>query len=99
MPRRTNSPSNLPTAPTGVGISDGLGHVKIQVESGIEMPPGRMAVNGKLAALRNALAAMKPGDSFMWECNKAPFDAARQLNVKISTRKINGEGYRVWRVA
>lgn len=99
MPRRTNNASNLLTATPGVGISDGLGHAKIQIESGIEMPPGRMAVNGKLAALRNAMQAMKPGDSFMWECNKAPYDAARQLKLKISTRKINGEGWRVWRVA
>jgi len=58
-----------------------------------------MAIDGKLAALRTALKAMKAGDSFVWECNKAPFDAARQLKMKITTRKVNGEGYRVWRVA
>lgn len=73
---------------------------KIQVESRIEMPPGRMAMTGKLAALRDAIAAMKPGDSFMWgdKDNKAPYAAARQLKSKISIRKISGEGWRVWRV-
>lgn len=63
------------------------------------MPAGRFAIDGKLAALRNALGAMKVGDSFLWESNRVLFEAAKQLNMKITTRKVNGHGYRVWRVA
>ena len=73
---------------------------KIQIERGIEMPEGRHALDGALADLRKALLKMKPGESFKWALHyKAPYDAAKQLKIKIATRKINGEGYRVWRVA
>lgn len=72
-----------------------MSRITISVETGIPMPIGR---GGKLSAIRSALQAMKPGDSFIWEDHKAPYDAAKQLNIKITTRKVNGEGYRVWRV-
>lgn len=73
---------------------------RITIERGIEMPPPmRLAVRGQLAALRNALQSMKPGDSFMWNGkNTTAFRAAKQLDLRIGTRKVHSEGYRVWRM-
>ena len=71
----------------------------IKVDSGIPMPKRRFALGGNLTAVRGALEGMKVGDSFMWGSNKCAFLAAKQLGVKITTRKVDGEGYRVWRKA
>lgn len=71
---------------------------EIQITSDIPIPPGRYALDGTLAKLRAAFATMQIGDSFLWPTSKPIFDAARQAKVKITTRKINGRGIRVWRV-
>lgn len=54
---------------------------------------------GKLKQIRTTLSQMKPGDSFLYNgTNFCIFRAAQQLNISITTRKVSGEGYRVWRV-
>jgi hypothetical protein len=72
--------------------------MKIQIEGGIEMPAKHLSVTGKSAELRKAMQTMKPGDSFMWDDNVLPHRVAGQLGMKITTRKIDGEGYRVWQL-
>lgn len=51
-----------------------------------------------LTLLRATIRALRPGQSFLWgkaQCH--PYHAARQLGVKIVTRKISGAGFRIWR--
>lgn len=69
------------------------------VEKNVPPPDGRFQANGKFAELRRTLQSMKAGDSFVCPCNKSAFRAAQQVNVKITTRKENGQGWRVWRVS
>lgn len=71
---------------------------EIKITSDIPIPPGRFALDGTLHKLRTVFATMQIGDSFLWPTSKPLFDAARQTKVKITTRKINGAGIRVWRV-
>ena len=69
------------------------------IEKGIPTPRGRFSITGKRATLRAVIKRMKPGDSFVWPENKAPFRAAEQLGIGIKTRQIgDGTGYRIWRV-
>jgi hypothetical protein len=42
---------------------------------------------------------MAIGDSFVYPNNNtAPYKAAKKAGIKIRTSKVNGEGWRVWRV-
>lgn len=68
----------------------------VVVDDDVPTPIGRFAVVGKLATLRETLRGMKPGESFLWPTSWLPHQAAAQLNVKITTRKVTGSGYRVW---
>lgn len=70
----------------------------IIIENGIMLPKGNQSPAGRTAQLREAISKMKFGQSFMWADNFLPYDAAEQIGATISTRKINGSGYRVWKV-
>jgi len=74
-------------------------NARIKIERGVPVPERRFHTTGNLCALRNAMKNMAPGDSFLWGDNKSAYDAANQIGVKIKTRKSNGDGYRVWRIA
>ena len=41
---------------------------------------------------------MKANESVLWRDNKSAYRAAEQLGIKIKIRKINGQGYRIWRL-
>lgn len=67
-----------------------------KIETGIPMPE-RRCLDSELSEMRAALRKMKVGDSFTYSRNQSrPYEAARKVGVRISMRKINGEGWRVW---
>lgn len=72
---------------------------KLVIESHVPMPEGRFHDNGLYATLRKTLKEMTDGQSFVWSENTMIYRAAQEAGVKVKTRKINGEGYRVWRVS
>lgn len=66
---------------------------KVVIRPDLEIPKGRLRIRGKLATLRRAILAIKDTGPFEWEDNHNPYRAAEQLGVKITTRKLNGNGY------
>ena len=70
----------------------------ITIESGHAMPKGRQILTSQLGALRAAIKQMRSGQSFVWHDNRHPYKAAQQVNATIKTVKLNGQGYRIWRV-
>ena len=68
------------------------------IEHGIPIPQGR---SGRLQRLRDKLRAMEIGDSFVYDdradCSN-PHQAARQIGAKIKTTKLDGLGFRIWRI-
>lgn len=79
--------------------------MNIVIETGIPIPPpttrGRWSVNGRECethTIRDAFLAMSIGDSFLYNRTTIFYSIAQQLGIQIRTEKINGEGYRVWRI-
>ena len=72
--------------------------MNITINKNHPMPTGRFMAYTKRDSLRIALQKMQKGDSFDYEDNKAVFAVSKQLGIQITTRKLNGSGYRVWRV-
>ncbi len=70
----------------------------ISIERGHKMPEKRFMEHGNQASLREAISKLKRNESFLWKDNKMPHKAAEDLGMKIKTRKINGEGFRVWKI-
>lgn len=71
---------------------------QLEIERGIPIP-GKHLSSLAIARVRAALLKAKPGDSFMIVTpSTEPYRIAAGLNMKITMRKINGEGWRVWRV-
>ena len=70
----------------------------MKIDSSIPVPERRFCKCGASHELRTAFSKMNHGDSFVWENNYAPFRVAYQIGIKIKTRKINGSGYRVWKI-
>src|SRR5689334_11973831 len=69
----------------------------MKIDKGIAMPT-------RLASLRSAIskavASMSIGDSIGSLSEKqrdTAFSSARRIGFSIASRKINGEGYRIWR--
>jgi hypothetical protein len=75
-----------------------------KVETGVPMPTGHFLQVGDLWRIRNLLEIMEPAvgkdtdQHFVWPDNGSPYKAAAQLGIEIKTRKLDGGGYRVWRV-
>lgn len=58
------------------------------------MPPGRQALTGKNAALRAALHKLnKTGIPFEYLERWHVYQIAKEVKIKITTRKLNGSGY------
>lgn len=70
----------------------------IVIESGIPIPSRH---HGIMNDMRQVLAKMNPGDSFIvTKDNKHVYQAAKSAGVKITTRQIgDGTGWRVWKVS
>jgi hypothetical protein len=68
----------------------------IKIEKGIPVPGWGFAED-----IRRALRCMEVGDSFGLEYGDKQihiYDLAGQAGVRVKVRKMNGEGYRVWRI-
>jgi len=63
-----------------------------KIERGIPIPKR----NASFSKFGPIFAAMKPGDSFVWPNASAPLTYAKRYGLKITTRKLNGGGFRVW---
>lgn len=72
--------------------------MEIKIEKGLPIPEKRAGVFGSIA---NALKTMAIGDSF--ECTEAQRKNAQQtchqFHIKVVTRKVAKDVYRVWRIA
>lgn len=64
----------------------------VKIESGIPVPRKQP----KRSPLDAIFAAMRPGDSFVWKNANTPLMYAKRMGIRITTRKLNGDGYRVW---
>lgn len=70
---------------------------KLKIESGIPIPPRQ--AQGFWA---KTLLDMKEGDSFVVETRRERDSvlncSKRTAGVPVTTRKLNGAGYRIWRI-
>jgi hypothetical protein len=69
------------------------------IESGIPVP--KLRHRTPRAVWNNALRAMKPNQSFKVDSDMkriAVLKAAKHLSMQVVTRKLDGEGYRIWRI-
>jgi hypothetical protein len=67
---------------------------KFQINKGVAIPPKQRGVVADL------IRTMHVGDSFLVDRERSrmqAFEAARRIGVTITTRKIDGQGFRVWR--
>lgn len=71
---------------------------KPRIERNVPIPPRGRWLDSNALRLRQAMLEMKVGHSFVWHEHSSPFRAAKELGINITTRKMNGQGYRVWRV-
>lgn len=71
---------------------------EVKIENCHPVPEGRFAVSGECAILRRLLLSMRVGESFDYNTNKTVYLAAKQVKIRITTRKLNSGGYRVWKL-
>ncbi len=67
------------------------------IEKGIPIPPKQFRV-GKWT---NLIRSMQNADSFIVDTEnelKTALSAAKRIGVKAISRKIDGEGFRIWRI-
>lgn len=71
----------------------------LHVDSGIPLTKSHQIPDSEVGRLRRVMSAMTCGDSFLYKGHPhSPYCAARGVGIKITTRKVSGEGVRVWRV-
>lgn len=71
---------------------------KITIDKNIPLPRGHMMTEGRMAQLRSIYTQMVPGDSFICPFPLThAFLAAKQCGIKITSRKLEKGGFRVWR--
>jgi len=68
----------------------------MKIDTDIPIPP--KFPKSKQAELRFMLTAMLPGDSFLVDYCQQAHCAAKKAGVTIQTRKVSGEGFRVWKI-
>ena len=71
----------------------------MKIEKGIPLPPAK---GGKKTELSETLAQMEPGDSILLEVEKKAMQLKQtgsRRGYKMAFRKIDGQGWRVWRLA
>lgn len=73
-----------------------LASFKIVVEKDYP-PPTDRCPNSIQCLLRDTIAKLGPGESFVWPENYNPYRVAKLSGVSITARKLNGTGYRIWR--
>jgi hypothetical protein len=65
------------------------------VESGIPIP-SRKVPGSRGCVLYETLRSMFADQSFTWPTNRQVSQIAKEMGIKVETRKINGDGYRIW---
>lgn len=74
--------------------------MSIVIERGFPIPTHQRS---KLHEMRLALSSMSYGDSFVYDQGRHDTSdvhrAAREVGVKVKTTKLDGGGFRVWRVS
>ena len=72
--------------------------MNLTIDHHIPLPKGHAATQGRQAELRDAYSRMVPGDSFLFpHAITHAYTAAKQVGVRITTRKLEKGGFRVWR--
>lgn len=71
----------------------------ITIDHHIPLPKGHRMTEGQQAQLRAAYTRMVPGDSFIFPFANLThaYTAAKSIGVRITTRKLDRGGFRVWR--
>lgn len=69
---------------------------KFTIETGVPIPKGYQY--GDQHLLRETMRAMNIGESFIFQNQSAAINASKSVGIKITTRKISGEGFRIWRL-
>ena len=69
------------------------------IDHHVPLPKGHTSVEGRQAELRAAYSQMVPGDSFVFQFPDIThaYTAAKSIGVRITTRKLEQGGFRVWR--
>ena len=73
----------------------------MRIESGIPIPSSRHT-NPAINELRDTFKKMKVGQSVVVDWlkeNAQIYHTARDVGARVSIRKVDGQGWRVWRVA
>lgn len=73
--------------------------MKIVIDKHVPLPKGHASTQGRMAQLREVYGRMAPGHSFVYDHANVThaYLAAKQLGVKITSRKLEKGGFRVWR--
>ena len=72
----------------------------IKIDKNQPLPKDKWVDDSMIGAYRKALCSMNQGDSFIVNdetAYKLAYRAARQVLITIKTRKVNGQGFRIWR--
>lgn len=73
--------------------------MKLVIDHHVPLPKGHASIEGRQAQLRATYISMVPGDSFVYTDSAIThvYTAAKSIGVKITTRKLETGGFRVWR--
>lgn len=66
----------------------------IQIEHGIPMP-----TNPKRTGLKAAISQLLIGESFIYHNSNPVHAEAKRTGIKVATRMIGKDQYRIWRIA
>lgn len=73
-----------------------------RIDDRFPIPLGKRNYDSRLERIRRALTAMAEGRSHSFLYADGPishvYRLAKQMQIKITVRKINNEGFRVWRI-
>lgn len=64
-------------------------------------PARRFGIEGEIPTIRGILEKMQPNQPpIIWpRDSKSAYRAAAQLGIRIKTRKVNGQGFKIWRLS
>ena len=72
----------------------------LRIEDGIPLPPRGQQPDSRSGQMRAALARLQPGQSFVWDGHwSIVYSAARAVGCRVTTRKLETGGIRVWKIA
>jgi len=72
----------------------------MNIEKDIPIPPTRSNPESGLSRLRAIMRQLRVGESFVWPHGTSlPYEAAKTVGIRITKRKLDAKGWRIWRRA